>query len=177
MKTQKGFTLLELVIVIGVMVILATFSFTLVDPITQFQKANDSRRKSDLTEIQKGLEQYYQDTGSYPKSSSNEIVNFSNNTAIAWGSSWAPYMNLLPKDPDRTKTYTYVVRADYQAYWLYANLDRGGRDPQACKFVVSACNKNPNSTSCQCDNVPSNTHCGSQTTYCNFGVSSPNTTP
>ena len=49
---------------------------------------------------------------------------------------------------------------------LYANLDRGGNDPQAC-----------NTAGTDCPNVPAQNLCGNNNNACNYGVSSQNVSP
>ncbi|HEV2339285.1 MAG TPA: prepilin-type N-terminal cleavage/methylation domain-containing protein [Patescibacteria group bacterium] len=170
---QKGFTLVEMLIAIGIIGILSIVLLMVVNPLEQFQKANDSRRKSDLAQIQRALEQYYQDHGQYPRYSTAsplyEIVDFNNINAnprpgIAWGNPWQPYMNFLPKDPDSGRTYIYVTDSSYQTYWLYASLERGTIDSQSCN------------NGSVCGNVPANVTCGGSN-VCNYGVSSTNTSP
>ncbi len=166
--SQAGFTLIELIIVIGIIAILASMVLFIVNPVAQFQKANDARRKSDLSQIQKALEQYYEDNnGVYPEVQNYEIVNFQNDQPIAWGSSWTPYMDLLPKDPSSDKNYVYFVSTDRQSYWLYASLDVD-TDPQICTSGGSGICKSLN------DNGISSDACGGT---CNFGISSPNVSP
>lgn len=172
---QKGFTLIELILVVAILAILTGLLLTIVNPVAQFRKANDTRRKSDLAQLQRALEQYYQDHGQYPKYSTQsplyEIVDFSNVDknplpGITWGNAWQPYMNFLPKDPDPTRRYIYVTDASFQTYWIYASLEQGSADPQACNKGFA------------CSNVPSSTYCGnSASDVCNYGVSSTNTTP
>ena len=171
---KNGFTLIELIVVIGILAILASMLLFILNPVEQFQKANDARRKSDLYQIQKSLEQYYQDHGDYPAvsgttgSNAYEIVNFQNNQAIPWGSSWQPYMNLLPKDPSYpSKTYVYYSSKDGQTYWLYASLDVTS-DPQICTSGGSGICKSLSN-----NGIASNA-CGG---ICNFAVSSPNANP
>jgi type II secretion system protein G len=164
-KTASGFTLIELVVVIGILAILAVAGLFALNPIAQFQKANDARRKADLSQIQKALETYYQDNGSYPIEVSlpyKIIVPGTPPTTIEWGQSWSPYMNLVPADPASSKNYVYYSTG--QSYFLYASLDVGGTDPQACNKDGSVCSK-----------VPSGATCGGG--ICNFGVSSPNVSP
>ncbi len=173
---QKGFTLIEMIITIGILGVLASIILAIVNPLAQFQKSNDARRKSDLEQLQRALEQYYQDHGQYPHSSGSNgsptysIVDFSKiNTnppiGITWGNQWVPYMNFLPKDPAAGRTYRYVTDATWQTYWIYASLERGGKDQDAC-----------NTAGTKCPNVPGGVTCGG-TNACNYGVSSPNTTP
>ncbi len=166
-KRDAGFTLIEMIVVIGVIAILSAMLIAIVDPVSQFQKARDAQRKSDLSQVQKELEQYYQDTGHYPVSTSSYQIVGLNSVTVAWGTSntnnW-PYANQLPKDPDTTRTYVYFATG--QSYWLYASLERSAKDPSACNAGGA------------CANLATNgivaTKCGST---CNYGVSSPNTTP
>jgi len=174
LKLSLGFTLLELIVVIGVMAILAGLILAIVNPLAQFQKANDARRKSDLSQIQKALEQYYQDNGVYPTGTQDYRLTSPQLTPIPWGSAWTPYMDFVPADPDNNRSYVYISSG--QTYWLYASLERGGLDTQACKNTNSSCLASPLSSSCGCDNVPNGALCGGNN-VCTFGVSSPNTTP
>jgi general secretion pathway protein G len=159
-SSQKGFTLIELLVVLGVLGIIAGVILAAINPIAQIQKSNDAKRKSDLEQMQRALELYYQDNNKYPPSTGNKINN------ISWGSVWTGYMSSLPNDPIPSHHYVYVVTNTQQTYYLYANLERGKYDPQACNAMGTAC---PNATA---NSVGSS--CGA---VCNYGVSSPNTSP
>lgn len=167
-KDGAGFTLIELIVVIGILSILAAGSLLALNPVAQFQKANDSRRKSDLSQIQKVLEAYFQDNGKYPLSSTAtplyRITVPPGSTTIDWGKPWQPYMNLLPKDPTASKNYVYYSTG--QSYYLYASLDRGSSDPGACNGGNACASLTTNGISFNA--------CGGT---CNFGVSTPNVTP
>ncbi len=63
-KAQKGFTIIELLIVIAIIAILATI--VLVTYNGAQAKARDSKRVSDINSIQTKLEEYYNENGSYP---------------------------------------------------------------------------------------------------------------
>lgn len=162
----KGFTLIELLLVVGILGILSAALLATLDPFSQFQKGNDSRRKSDLSQIQKAIETYYQDKGKYPIN--NPATDYriydertGQNKVIDWGLSWSPYMNILPKDSNSSRNYVYKASSDGQSYWIYASLDRGGKDPQAC----NAGNLCTNATGLSCGGT------------CNYGVTSTNTQP
>ena len=66
---KRGFTLLEILIVISLIAILATAAIYLIDPIKQFYKAWDGQRKNDLATTKKVLEDFYNDKSRYPKAS------------------------------------------------------------------------------------------------------------
>ncbi len=173
-KKLSGFTLLELIIVIGIIAVLSVMILAIVNPLAQFQKANDTRRKEDLAQVQRALEQYYQDNGVYPTGTQSYTITNPQLTPIPWGSSWAPYMNVLPADVDANRSYVYVSTG--QSYWIYASFERGGKDVQACKTSDNNCQLSPLSSSCKCPNVPNGATCGGGN-VCTYGVSSPNTTP
>jgi prepilin-type N-terminal cleavage/methylation domain-containing protein len=61
---KKGFTLIEILIVVAIIAILASVVLIGLGP-TQ-QSGRDARRLSDLQEIQNGLELYYSKCGLYP---------------------------------------------------------------------------------------------------------------
>lgn len=185
-SSSRGFTMIELLISIGVLSILAVFALAAVNPIEQFKKARDSQRKSDLAQLQRVFEQYYQDWGHYPPNdSSYEIEDEKTNpvTIISWGGAggWTPYMDLVPQDPDSRRTYRYYSTSSGQKYYLYTSLERGPLDPSTCMATDAQCKANPSGAQCNCTvakTLTTNTFCGKTSMYpCNYGVTSSNTTP
>lgn len=166
-RRSSGFTLVELLVVVSIIGILVSAALLILNPFAQVQKGNDSKRKADLSQIQKALETHYHDLGRYPSSDSTYRIVW-NGSALAWGASWSPYMSTLPKDPrSPQRNYVYYATSNGQTYWLYANLERPN-DPQLCN------SGNPCS-SLTTNGIPTDS-CGSGST-CNFGVSSSNTSP
>lgn len=168
-----GFTLIEIITAIGVLTILATVILAAVNPLEQFRKAQDAKRKSDLAQVQRALEAYYQDFGRYPAHTTTGLNTYTINTglgeddnSILWGAGWSPYMDIVPVDPSSSKFYIYVSDSTngYQSYRIYASLDRGTKDPEACIGETG------------CPNAPGG--CGiDEESYCNFGLTSPNVSP
>ena len=171
LRREDGLTLVELLIVIAIISLLISGLIIVINPFQKIGQAQDAKRKSDLAQLKRALEIYYQDNGKYPASSGSYKIT--DGAEKNWGAPWSPYMSILPQDPTSGNTYAYYTPnigscANYQCYYIYANLQRGGNDPQACY-----------STGAACANAAANSFgasCGGGAT-CNYGLSSPNTTP
>ncbi len=155
LSSTHGFTLVELLVVMGVIGTLAAGLVVVINPAAMVGKARDAQRKSDFNQIQKALELYYDDYSEYP-------VNMDDLTTVG------NYMKTIPSDPVPTRfQYRYVQISGGQMYRLYAHLENAS-DPQACSPTGDC----PNASGV------SNPKCGvgvAQT--CNYGVTSPNTSP
>ncbi len=165
-RRLSGITLVELLVVVSLIGILLATLFLILNPVGQFQKANDARRKSDLTQIQKALETYFNDNGKYPPSSVTYRIVRLDGTTADWGKQFTPYMATLPIDPKSSKrTYVYFAPSNRQSYWLYASLERNN-DRQLCNFG----NPCPSLT---INGIPTSS-CGDT---CNFALTSSNVIP
>lgn len=67
MKHRRSFTLMELLIIVALIAIIATVAIVLFDPMAQLGKVYDAKRKHELADLQKSMEDYYNDKGCYPK--------------------------------------------------------------------------------------------------------------
>src|SRR5664279_1273903 len=68
-KNNKGFTLIELLVVIGILAILLAITLIAINPARQFGQANDTKRRSDITQILNAVGQYSaSNTGTLPAS-------------------------------------------------------------------------------------------------------------
>ncbi len=65
-QSSKGFTLIEILIVIVLLGILAVAVLSAINPLEQIKKARDSGRKSDAAELLNAYERYYTTFGCYP---------------------------------------------------------------------------------------------------------------
>lgn len=94
-KIKKGFTLLEMLVVVGIIAILVGIGA--VSYSTAQKKSRDAKRKADLHAIRNALEQYYSVCGyQYPGSITSSIICTSPSIAV---------MPTVPPDP---KTTPYV---------------------------------------------------------------------
>lgn len=125
--TNKGFTLMELMIVmviLSILVVIATGTYT-----TSTKRGRDNRRKNDLRNITTALESYYSDKGAYPSSNAaGEIVGCGtlDSQACSWGGQFKDmnntlYMVLMPTEPKSSQKYFYVSTGT--TYALYAKLE------------------------------------------------------
>ncbi len=82
MKNKKGFTLIELIIVIAVIALLAAATFVAVDPAKRIGQARDAQRWQDVTAIADAIKMYMADNATtYPTSTgilSDSIVQVGN---------------------------------------------------------------------------------------------------
>ncbi len=65
-RTNKGFTLMELLIVIGVLGILAAGLLAAIDPFEQLRKARDTNTRNATIELMSSLTRYYANHGAFP---------------------------------------------------------------------------------------------------------------
>jgi len=130
MKKNLGFTLVELLVVMAILAILATVGF---GQYTNSQiKARDAQRKSDLSNIARALEMYYNDNQSYPTASNGMIVvdQGSGDTELNWGTEFfatfgstdVVYMKRLPEESNSDISYCYSSN-EGRDFYLFSTLE------------------------------------------------------
>lgn len=142
----RGFTLIELLVVIAIIGLLATLA--VVSFSNAREKARDAKRKSDLRQISKALELYYDQHGSYPLTGGwcTQISNTTNGWSAAFRAEIAPWMPTVQFDPAFASTnrdYFYYNIND-QSYYLYAELegeDRADDGLNGCTWIGGVVNE------------------------------------
>jgi len=76
-NTKKGFTLIELIMVVAIISLLT--SIVLSSLTTARQKGNDAARVQSVHEIQSALQLYFTDNGSYPGGDQTTLADFLSN--------------------------------------------------------------------------------------------------
>ncbi|MDD5547545.1 MAG: prepilin-type N-terminal cleavage/methylation domain-containing protein [Candidatus Pacebacteria bacterium] len=113
LKSQKGFTLIEVLVVVSIIGLLA--SVFLVGLSGFRARGRDSRRVADLKSIQNGLELYYSKNNSYPTT----VEGY----AILAGADAGLGISKVPMDPKTETAYDYIACDSEQSYTLRATLD------------------------------------------------------
>jgi prepilin-type N-terminal cleavage/methylation domain-containing protein len=65
-KKEKGFTLIELIIVMAILGLLAVIVLVLVNPVERLAQARDSNRMTSITQLGHSLQAYYTTNSAYP---------------------------------------------------------------------------------------------------------------
>lgn len=104
--SSKGFTILELLVVITVIAILATIMVVSYDGIQQ--RARDAQRASDVTQLKIALEKYFAANSQYPA----PCADGTGCPVSSLSTLLAPYIQAIPHDPkavsDSFEDYGYV---------------------------------------------------------------------
>lgn len=101
-KAQSGFTLIELIVVIGILAVLFTIVLVAINPSRQFKAANDTKRRNDVNAILNAVYQYSADNkGALPSGIGATATAVSTaGTGAAFCSAVVPtYIAALPTDP------------------------------------------------------------------------------
>ncbi len=122
LRTQHGFTMIELLIVITIIAILVVILLWFLR--NQPYKARDAKRKADLKQYQISLEDYFNDNEAYPPQGTLENCN---------SGDLRPYMNVVACDPRPGKIpYDYIVDPEGKWYAICADLENDN-DPDIAR--------------------------------------------
>ncbi len=180
-RQRKGFTLIEILIVVAIIAILASVVLVGLGP-TQ-QSGRDARRISDLREVQNALELFYNKCGFYPGTAPSGVcATIAGSPGTAWSGTTASLSatlmaaaiginSPLPDDPSTNRTYAYGYNAANTAYILAAALENAnnsavgsGYNPPSTTGIAGWSEDSVTITpATTCSGVPTN---GTGATYC-----------
>ncbi len=104
-KSQSGFTLIELLVVIGILAILLSIVLIAINPARQFGQANNTKRRSDVTQILNAIGAYAADKkGVLPTGITTTAVEIGSGAGLAniCADLLTTYIPALPRDPQLT---------------------------------------------------------------------------
>lgn len=111
---KKGFTIVEIMVVITIIVGVAVAALSALRPTAQIGKGRDAQRKADLQKLKIIFEDYYNDNQCYPPTSTVDLT--CNSTALR------PYLDKVPCDPGgHTTPYAYTTTCT--SFIIYAKLE------------------------------------------------------
>ena len=96
----KGFTLIEVLLVVVIISILAAIVIVAINPAAQIEAANDAKRRNDVRVIMDAVSQYAIDNdGDYPTGITGSAVKMTNTTADICSDLVEDYISEMPVDP------------------------------------------------------------------------------
>lgn len=129
---SKGFSIVEILVVFGILLILFTTAFMYANPVENRKKARDQRRLTDIAQLREAFEEFKADNKVYPDVKdqvrySNVLVTEGQNITSASGGwlneNMTGYLNLLPIDPLNTDGFIYTYVRDDLSFELDAKLE------------------------------------------------------
>lgn len=143
---KHGFTLVEIIVSMGIVVLISTLIIVYMDPTNTRARFRDNKRISDLSVLDRCIAEYYQDHETFPDSinilrTSNTLPAAStklSNANMGWiAGDISAYNSKMPIDPLNDNTYKYYYIQNGIAYEIDAVLETdttdmqndGGNDP------------------------------------------------
>jgi prepilin-type N-terminal cleavage/methylation domain-containing protein len=97
---RSAFTLIEILMVVGIISLLVSVVVVAVNPVQQFKKSNDSKRRSDLTALIDAVYQYSSNhKGNFPVGISTSVQLVDKTAADICADLVPQYIAALPSDP------------------------------------------------------------------------------
>lgn len=112
MNKKNGYTFVELLIVISIVLILAMMMIGILNPAALVNRGSDAQRKKDLNRIKVAFEEYFNDKGYYP----NDVLltNLKNKNNCDSTTVFAPYLIPWPCDPNGNPYLIYVENNEFR---------------------------------------------------------------
>jgi prepilin-type N-terminal cleavage/methylation domain-containing protein len=140
---QRGFTLVELLVVIAIIAVLAAVIAIIINPLEVTRRSRDATRLADLEGLQKAINVTLQDSGTGSNilcAGSPPCGGVSNvGSRVTTGTGWVPInftmqsnVNIptLPIDPSNNDTYYYQYSSDGTDYELNAIMESEDHIPK-----------------------------------------------
>jgi len=136
---KKGFTLVEMLIVIAIIGVLAVAVLSAINPIEQMRKARDTRRKSNASELLNAVERYYATNEANPPT----LVTASgadDTCAAALGAGAIASTDLAELVSSKELKQNFIDRVDTADNELYVGIDATSELVAVCSQIESDAN-------------------------------------
>lgn len=121
-KQRPGFTLVELLVAISILAVLSVVG--LISFIQVTKNSRDSKRISDMRQVQASLEQYFADQFFYPAIGTGcDNGSFKIDCPLKSPNGLKTYINPVPKDPQGSLQYLYQPSSTRTSYCLFARME------------------------------------------------------
>ena len=106
---KRGFTLLEMLLVIAIIAILAAIVIVAINPVRQLAQARNAQRASDLNSLNKAVQQYYIDNKAWPGTPAidsdltdvcDSSVDTDDDSCVNLSSMVPDYIAAIPQNPN-----------------------------------------------------------------------------
>jgi type IV pilus assembly protein PilA len=101
---QAGFTLIEIIIVMSVLAVLLSISIAAINPLEQFAKSRDTKRRSDIDALANAIQQYQAGhAGQLPAALTSSPTPISSSGINICAALVSEYIAALPQDPQQNE--------------------------------------------------------------------------
>lgn len=146
-RLQKGFTLIEILVVIGILGILATVALVAINPAEAQKKARDAGRLQDMATLQSAIEEYLSDNPGAAAIPAGWAAGVNSSGGLkTCGANWltvnlCPYLTTVPVDPSNRNskvTNDLGVPSNQNAYYYFKYANGAYK---ICTYLESVANK------------------------------------
>jgi len=140
--SRSGFTLVEIILVIGMIGVILGGLIAVIDPAAQFRKGKDSQRKADIKAIQNALELFRADNGSYPTWVTHVGGGWATANTMNLNMGGVTYLRTIPEGPGdypdsgsaNVGNCDYIYSSGGSVYTIYTVLEnKSDKDALAIK--------------------------------------------
>ncbi|MCL5970532.1 MAG: prepilin-type N-terminal cleavage/methylation domain-containing protein [Patescibacteria group bacterium] len=119
---KKGFTLTEIIVVIGILALIISIVLVLIDPVAQIKKSRNTQRYMGIRQLADMSELYFNENGKYPANYNTLVTD--------------QYLKKVPQDPD--SNYIYELGPGSNPSWavIYGTIYKKWARAAACDLPL-----------------------------------------